>query len=383
MKKIIALLTVLALILAFAACPAPKEEIPDVQPTDDGSGAVVDTTPVPELPDPFGKVALVTDVGDIDDKSFNQGTWEGVVAFGEETGVEYKYFRPSEDADEARVETIRNAIADGATAVVCPGFLFETAIYEVQEEYPDVAFLLLDGTPHTPDYETFFTAPNTHNILYMEEQAGYFAGWAAVMDGYTKLGFCGGMDVPAVVRYGFGFVQGANDAAKEKGNVDDIDLKYWYSGVFWPTDDIKAKMSGWYGSGTEVVFSCGGGIYLSVVAAAEEANGKVIGVDVDQYAESDLIITSAMKGLTHTTHMALLALYANEWVWPAAYSGQTAVLGAADDAVGLPTAPTSWRLNVFTVAEYEALFAQVAAGSVAVSNSIDAPPTVDIAVKYE
>ncbi|MCL2695618.1 MAG: BMP family ABC transporter substrate-binding protein [Clostridiales bacterium] len=382
MKKIIALLVVLALIFALVACPAPEE--PVVDPETDDPNIDVDVTPVPEIPDGVsGKVALVTDVGDIDDKSFNQGTWEGVVAFGEATGVEYKYFRPSEDADEARIETIRNAIDDGATAVVCPGFLFETAIYAVQGDYPDVNFLLIDGEPHTEDYATYFTAPNTHNILFKEEQAGYFAGWAAVMDGFTKLGFCGGMDVPAVVRYGFGYVQGANDAAKEKGNVDDIELKYWYSGVFWPTDDVKAKMASWYGSGTEVVFACGGGLLFSVIAAAEEAGAKVIGVDVDQSAESDLIITSAMKGLTYSTHMSLLALFENDWVWPADFAGQTANLGAADNAVGLPTAAGSWRLSTFSVADYEAIFAKVAAGEIAVSNSIDAPPTVDIAVKYE
>jgi len=141
-----------------------------------------------------------------------------------------------------------------------------------------------------------------HNILYREEQAGYLAGYAAVMDGYTKLGFLGGMAVPAVVRYGYGYVQGADAAAQKLGLAPgSVEIKYWYSGVFAPNDDIKTKMSGWYTEGTEVVFACGGGIYLSATAAADAAGGKVIGVDVDQSAESPTIITSAMKDLTEVS----------------------------------------------------------------------------------
>lgn len=108
------------------------------------------------------EIALVTDVGNIDDHSFNQGTWEGVKEYAEANNVSYSYYRPSEDSTEARVETIKAAIEKGAKVVVCPGYLFEDAIYEVQSEYADVNFLLLDGEPHTADYATYFTAPNTH-----------------------------------------------------------------------------------------------------------------------------------------------------------------------------------------------------------------------------
>ena len=332
------------------------------------------------------KVALVTDVGNIDDKSFNQGAWEGVVKFCEDNGMKqgegYNYYRPSEDSTEARVETIKNAIGDGANVIVCPGYLFEEAIYLVQADYPDVMFLLLDGEPHDASYADYKTAENTHNILYQEEQAGFFAGYAAVKDGYKKLGFLGGMAVPAVVRYGYGFVQGANLAAEEMGVADQVSVKYWYCGGFAPTDDIKIKMAGWFTDGTEVVFACGGGIYLSAVAAATEANGKVIGVDVDQSAESECIITSAMKGLTNSVVLALEDLKANNGKWSADYAGKTAVLGAADECVGLPTAEGSWRLNTFTVDEYNKLFEDIKNGTVAVSNDTEVEPTVTIAVDY-
>ncbi|MBR0444089.1 MAG: BMP family ABC transporter substrate-binding protein [Clostridia bacterium] len=369
MKKIIAVLMALAMVLAVVACAKPAAAPAASEPAASGM-----------------KVALVTDVGNIDDKSFNQGAWEGVVAFCEGKGLKqgegYDYYRPSEDSTEARVETINTAIANGANVIVCPGYLFEDAIYTVQGSNPKVQFLLLDGEPHAADYSVYETTSNTHNILYQEEQAGFFAGYAAVKDGYKKLGFLGGMAVPAVVRYGYGFVQGANAAAEEMNIADQVSLKYWYCGGFAPSDDIKIKMAGWFTDGTEVVFSCGGGIYLSAVAAATEANGKVIGVDVDQSGESECIITSAMKGLSNSVILALEDLWANNGVWSADYAGKTAVLGAADDCVGLPTAEGSWRLSTFTVDEYNALFAKVKDGSVAVSNDTENAPAVTIAVDY-
>ena len=328
------------------------------------------------------EIALVTDVGNIDDQSFNQSAWEGVVEFAEANGYTKAYYRPSEDSTTARMESIKTAVEKGAKVIVCPGYLFEEAIYNVQDEYPEVNFLLLDGEPHNADYSDYKTGSNVHNILYQEEQAGYLAGYAAVKDGYTKLGFLGGMAVPAVIRYGYGFVQGADAAAAEMN--EQIEIKYWYCGAFSPSDDIKVKMSGWYSEGTEVVFSCGGGIYLSACAAAEEASAKVIGVDVDQYYVSDTVITSAMKELKHSVVLALTDLYANDCVWPEAYAGTTATLGAADNCVGLPTADTSWRLNNFTVEEYEQLFEAIKSGEIVVSNdTTEAPAVTNSTVDYQ
>jgi basic membrane protein A and related proteins len=318
------------------------------------------------------EIALVTDVGNIDDKSFNEGSWNGVKAFAEANKKSYQYYRPSEDSTAARVETIKAAIDKGAKIVVCPGFLFEETIFNVQDQYPNVQFLLLDGVPHNEDYSVFKTSSNVHCILYQEEQAGYLAGYAAIMEGYTKLGFLGGMAVPAVIRYGYGYVQGADAAAKVKGLAKgDIQLKYWYSGVFQQNDEIKTKMAGWYTEGTEVVFSCGGGIYLSATAAAQAAGKKVIGVDVDQSLTDNTgtIITSAMKGLTQSVELALTSLYKNNGKWDAERSGKTAVLGAKEDCVGLPTA--TWKLTKWTVADYEALFDKLVDNSVVVDSSSD------------
>lgn len=327
-------------------------------------------------------IALVTDVGNIDDKSFNEGAYNGVIKYAKEKSLTYAYWRPSEDSTAAREVSIKAAINAGAKVVVCPGYLFEEAIYDLQGQYPNVAFLLLDGEPHTADYKTYETKTNTCCILYKEEQAGYLAGYAAVMEGYTKLGFLGGMSVPAVVRYGYGYVQGAEAAATAK-NVN-VSIKYAYAGSFAPSSDLKTKMDAWYAAGTEVVFSCGGGIYLSVVAAAEAAQAKVIGVDVDQAAESATIITSAEKKLVESTYQALESFFNNKETWDADHAGKTLVLGAAQDCVGLPTSESSWRLTKWTVAEYETLFAKLKDGSILVDNSTAAAPTTSkVTVDYE
>jgi len=318
------------------------------------------------------EIALVTDVGNIDDKSFNQGCWEGVKEFAEANEKTYAYYRPSEDSDEARVESIRAAVEKGAKIIVLPGFLFANAATQMQAAYPEVTFIVVDTNPENP-------AENTYSIYYQEEQAGYFAGYAIVKDGYTKLGFLGGIDVPAVVRYGYGFVQGADAAAKEMGV--DVEIKYWYSGSFSPTDDIKTKMDSWYADGTEAVFACGGGIYLSALAAAEAADGIVIGVDTDQSYESDLIITSAFKNLKGSVEYALTSIYEKgEGKLPAEMAGLVDNLGVAAGAVGLPTDEHAWRFSTFTVEEYQALYEKMQSGELVVSNAIDEKPAVEKAV---
>lgn len=330
------------------------------------------------------EIALVTDVGNIDDQSFNQGTWEGVKQYAEDNDVTYAYYRPSEDSTEARIESIKTAIDKGAKTVVCPGYLFGETLATIQDDYPEVNFIGLDVTTFdmvNTDGEEVEVASNVALINYQEEQAGYFAGYAAVKDGYKKLGFLGGMAVPAVVRYGYGFVQGANAAAVEMGIESEIEIKYWYCGGFGPTDDIQTKMSGWYTGGTEVVFACGGGIYLSAVAAADAAGAKVIGVDVDQSAVSESIITSAMKSLTNSV-VLVLTDFADEGT---TYIGKGTTLGAKEECVGLPTAEGSWRLNTFTVDEYEDLFDKVKDGDIQISNSSseNEKPEVVISVDYQ
>lgn len=313
------------------------------------------------------EIALITDLGDIDDQSFNQGAWEGVKAYAKEHKISHEYYKPSGQSTTEYVEMIDLAVNNGAKVVVTPGFLFEEPIFICQDKHPDVHFILLDGTPHNADYTVFKTNTNVQPILYAEEQSGYLAGYAAVKDGYRSLAFMGGMAVPAVKRFGLGYLIGMDDAATELGLADDaIPVKYHYTGNFKASNEALTKAETWYQGGTEVIFACGGAVGLSVMQAAEGKDGKVIGVDVDQGHMSETVITSAVKGLAESVIQALTAHYDGTWV-----GGETWNLDASKDGVGLPTKEASWKFETFTVEDYEAVFAKLVDGTV---NVIDRLP---------
>lgn len=341
MKKVLALLLAFVLVFGMVACGGGEE-------------AVEDST---------YEIAMITDIGSIDDKSFNQGTWEGVVAYAEENGITHKYYKPTEQSTDAYLASIQLAVEGGAKVIVTPGFLFEEPIFIAQDQYPEVSFILIDGNPHNADYTEFRTNENAVGIVFAEEQSGYLAGYAAVKDGYTKLGFMGGMAVPAVVRFGYGFVQGAEAAAAELG-IDSIDMKYHYTGGFDATPEVQTLAASWYAEGTEVIFGCGGSVGNSVMSAAEAAGTKVIGVDVDQSPESDTVITSAMKGLAAAVESALTEYYAGN------FPGGEALVYAADmDGVKLPMENS--KFNTFSQADYDAVFDKLAAGEVSLQKDTD------------
>ena len=322
------------------------------------------------------KIAMITDSGDITDESFNQITWETCVAYGEANGIETQYYKPAEDTDEERINAVDLAVAEGATVVVMPGYLFGPAIAEEQDLYPDVTFIAVDVTEGdivNLAGENVALGSNVYICSFQEEQAGYLAGYAAVKDGYTSLGFLGGIAVPAVIRYGFGYVQGINAAAEEMGV--DVDVKYYYGGQFYGDDAITARMEGWYADGTQVVFACGGGIYTSAVDAAAQYDGKVIGVHVDQFPKiGDACITSAMKGLGSAVEAALDAYTSGNW---SSIGGKSEQLGLTQgDYLGLPTDDASWGFTTFTKDEYETVLGGIKDGSITVSNDTENQPEV-------
>lgn len=306
-------------------------------------------------------LALVTDIGTIDDKSFNQGSWEGLVQYATENNISHKYYQPVEKSTDAYLDSIALAVEGGAKLIVTPGFLFEEPIFLAQDMYPDVHFILIDGEPHSADYSEYRTNANVAPILYAEQQAGYLAGYAAVKAGYTKLGFMGGMAVPAVIKFGYGFVQGAEDAAKEMG-VAEITMNYHYTGNFDATPEAQAMAASWYNDGIEVIFGCGGAVGNSVMAAAEAAGAKVIGVDVDQSIESETVITSAMKGLAASVYQTVTAFY--EGTFP---GGATTVKDASNNGVALPMETS--KLEGFAQADYDALYAKLAAGEITIPDN--------------
>ena len=377
MKKFLAFVMAASMALSLASCGGSSASTATSTTTEATSEAAASTSGSKT------DVAFVTDVGNIDDQSFNQYTWQGVQDFCSANSLNANYYRPTEDSDAARLEQMDNAVNDGAKSIVVAGYLFGKAIAEAQEKYPDVQFLALDVS--ASDLGDKAPTANTALITYKEEQAGYLAGYAAVYDGYKELGFLGGMAVPAVIRYGYGFVQGADAAAQELGT--NIDINYFYGGQFYGDANITSRMEGWYSNGTQVVFACGGGIYTSAVEAALKNNGYVIGVDVDQnyigangvadgtYAYNPFI-TSAMKGLSAAVETALTDIEGGEWSEIAATNGN---FGLEDgDYIGLPTDDDSWNFESFTKDEYEAVKAKIASGEITVDNSSDdaTKPTV-------
>ena len=364
MKKFIVVLLAALMVFSFAACGGSKGGS-----SDDGTM----------------KVAMVTDYGDITDQSFNQTTYEACKAFCEENNIEFTYKKPASDADADRVSSIEEAIEEGYNVIVMPGYAFANAIYEVAPTYPDTKFVALDVSEGdlTAYGEREFDGPNVYSAVYQEELAGYMAGYAAVKLGYTKLGFLGGMAVPAVQRYGHGFVQGADAAASELGKSD-VEIKYVYGGQFFGDADITAAMDTWYGAGTECVFACGGGIYSSAAEAAAKTGGKVIGVDVDQQGIIDgqygegMTVTSAMKGLAPTVNTLLRAIKAGEWD---NYAGKIQNLGLVSEnpAENYVQLPESTQFgDGFTADDYNKLVKELYDGTRTVSNDTEKLPATKV-----
>ena len=380
MKKILCVLLALTMMLSLAACGGEAA----------GNGAALSEY----------KVAMISDYAGITDQSFNQTTWEACLAFGEATGTEIKYYKPVTNDTAGRVASAELAIADGHNVIVMPGYAFAGSVVELSGNYPDVKFIALDmaagdlleqgvalkgeAYDYNPDnwnLTDYVYMDNVYCAIYQEELSGYMAGYAAVKLGYTKLGFLGGMAVPAVMRFGYGFVQGADAAAKDLGIT--VDMKYAYGNQFYGDADLTAVMDTWYSKGTEVVFACGGSIWSSAAESAKKYGGKVIGVDTDQAAIIDasygdgITITSAMKGLAPTTVDTLTDVVINgNW---ANYAGKIQTLGLVStdpeaNYVQIPMGSTQFAEGKFTAEDYAAMVKAMLEGTIVVSNDIAAEP---------
>lgn len=385
MKKILAMLLAVVMVLSLAACTSgnpdptqtasePPASQPGTEESTEPSQAPTEEPPAPagDNPDDIAdtmtssdnkyQVAFITDVGQLKDKSFNQGTFDGVKLYAAANGKSYKYYQPANgDAatDDDRYDAMKAAVEGGAEVIVCAGFMQEAALKKAAAEFPDVPFIFIDGYPIGLD--------NVAGISFQEEQSGYLAGYAVVKEGFEKLGFTGGGGGtnPACCRFGYGFVQGANDAAKELGKTVDINYSWQYGASFQASPELQTMMNGWYSNGTEIVFACGGSMFNSVAAAAAANDGLVVGVDVDQSAQSETVVTSAMKGLASSVQWAVAKVYDGTF---SEIGGKGTSLGAKDDAVGLPTA--TWSLENYTIEEYEAQLADMASGKLVVDSMV-------------
>ena len=385
MKKILALVLALCMVFALCACgqsAAPAATEAPAAAEEPAAEAPAEETPAEETEAPAAlsaddiddtmtsddgkyEVAFVTDVGQLKDKSFNQGTFDGVKLYAAENGLSYKYYQPAngdQATDDDRYDAMKAAVDGGAKVVVCAGFMQGNALAKAAAEFTDVDFIFIDGW-------AFDGLDNIAGIAFKEEQCGYFAGYAVVKEGYTKLGFTGGGGGtnPACCRYGYGFVEGANAAAAEMGVNVEVNYSWEYGASFSPSQELQTKASGWYETGTEVIFCCGGNMFQSVSAAASANDAYVVGVDVDQSFSSDTVVTSAMKGLADATKWAIAKVYDGTW---SDIGGKATSLGVEDNAVGLPTA--TWSMTNYTVEEYEDLFQKVVSGELTIDADYEA-----------
>ena len=355
MKKFLALmLSVMMVLTAFGAVAetVDPDTIEDNMTSEDGKY----------------ELAFVTDVGMLKDKSFNQGTWNGVKAYAVANNLSYKYYQPGngdQATDDDRYEAMKAAVAGGAKVVVCAGFMQGTALTKAATEFPDARFVFVDGWVLTDEAGNVLT--NVAPITYQEEQSGYLAGYAVVKDGFEKLGFMGGGGGtnPACCRYGYGFAQGANDAAKEMGKTVELKYSWQYGASFSASPELEAMAKGWYENDTEIIFACGGSMFSSIVSAASANDAYVVGVDVDQSTQSETVVTSAMKELAKSVEWMLGKFYADEW---ADVGGVLTNMGAADGMVGLPTA--NWLFETYTMDEYNTLLENMKNGTVTVDATV-------------
>lgn len=392
-KRLMAALMAGVMVLSMAGCGKKAKE------TEAETSSVVQNETETTTSGQSYRVAMITDYGDVTDQSFNQTSYEACKAFCDANGVDFQYYKPTGDTTAERVASLDQAVAEGFNVVVMPGYAFPETIIQRSEMYPDVKFIALDvsaddilsaaGAAEGTDVKDCYHSDNVFCAVYQEELSGYMAGYAAVKMGYGHLGFLGGMAVPAVQRYGYGFVQGANAAAVELGNADQVTIEYAYGNQFYGDADITAAMDTWYQTnGVEIVFACGGGIYTSAAeAAAKVDGGKVIGVDTDQapiidaYGEG-MTVTSAMKGLAETVDAVLTGtVIEDNWE---AYGGKIDRLGLVsenpeENYVQLPIASTQWN-DGFTEDDYRALVAAMYNGEVTVSSDTSAMPEVEITV---
>ena len=374
MKKFLALILALVMALSLVACgggnTTDDNQNNDTPDDSQNTDAVVNADDIAdEMTSEDGKyeIAFVTDVGQLKDKSFNQGTFDGVKLYAANNGLSYKYYQPAngdQATDDDRYDAMKAAAEGGAKVIVAAGFMQATALTKAAAEFTDVKFVFVDRDSAVTT-EDGTALKNVLGICFQEEQCGYLAGYAVVKEGYTKLGFTGGGGGtnPACCRYGYGFVQGASAAAAELNEKVEMNYSWLYGSSFAASPELQTMANGWYENGTECIFACGGSMFASIAAAASANDGAVVGVDVDQSFESDTVVTSAMKGLAASVQWACAKVYDGSF---AAMGGTCATLGAKDDAVGLPTA--TWSLTKWSVDDYNAMIKAMADGTLVVDN---------------
>lgn len=357
MKKFLALFLSLTLLLALTACKAAEaasgaqqEQRTVTAPTDDATFVYQPEDPT-VTPAGGETIALVTGASGTESGA-DAMLWQGVQTFASAYGYTATTQTAEGDSSADAETALRTAAESGAKLVICRGDAAATALYRIQENYPDVHYLLFDDEPHNDDYSAYKTANLVHCVLFQEEQAGYLAGYAAVIDGYTSLGFVGAREIPGIVRYGTGFLQGAEAAAEQQGET--VNLKFWFADTYDENDAVTQRMADWYNGGVSLIFVSGGTLYKCAAQAAEQTGGKVVAGDTNVTALSDSVLASAVKCYNAAVQRQLYEFF-TAGSWSAQNAGQTERVGISNAEVALES-DTSWRLDSFTLDDYRSLY---------------------------
>lgn len=326
------------------------------------------------------RVALVTD-GDSDRNAIlNRAALKGMQSYADAVGVSFTRYGAYDTTHDSCKSILLTAIQNDAELVICVGTPFEQAVGELQDEYENVCFLLLGGVPRDSAGEALDISANVHCISWREQEAGYLAGYMAVLEGYRRFGFIGGERVPCVERYGQGFLSGIDDAARSRRVSGRVSVKYWYADTFSPDERIEEVSGEWYEEGTEIIFACGGRVYESVLSAAGNRQGMLIVSDADLSDDSQLFLTSALKGVDSAMIRALDEFIAGGRSWPEELSGKTASCGAREGCAALPVGDRAWRFGKATMEEYLQVLSRLRAGEIQISTGEDTLPQTAVSV---
>lgn len=356
MKKVFALLLSFAMLVSLAAC-VPQEQAQSADaftvPTDDASyvyEAAEDAAPLSG----GSVIALVADETGLESGAESM-LWKGIQTFASNFGYTAQSYTYEAGNGEAAQNTLAEAAQSGAALVVCRGEEMAKALFQIQANYPGVHYLLFDDEPHNEDYTVYTTESGVHCVLFQEEQAGYLAGYAAVTEGYTTLGFAGSDEVPGVVRYCTGFLQGAEEAAEQQG--EEVSLRVWYTGNIDDGELVTSRLVEWYDNGTGLILANGGNLVQYAMDAANQTGGKIFATDWDQNALGERVLGSAIKCYNTAVQRQLYTFFSGNSTWNQEDAGQTEKIGYTDGSVAL--AGSEWRFSHFTQRDYEQVYEQL------------------------
>ncbi|MBA2616246.1 MAG: BMP family ABC transporter substrate-binding protein [Actinobacteria bacterium] len=337
------LLASLALALGLAACGG-----------DDGDGggggtAAEDTTTGGDEGGEKMKVGLVTDIGGLNDRGFNQLAFQGLKQAESDLGVEIRVLESKSDADY--IPNLQTLAEDGFDLIISVGFLMTEATAEAAKAFPDTKFAIVDSAFDPP-------LDNAQGLLFKEQEAGYLVGYMAGLVTETgTVSSVGGQKIPPVDRFIAGFQKGAKDANP------DVKTLNGYSQDFVAQDKCKEVALDQISKGSDVVFQVAGGCGLGALDAAKSKSVWGIGVDADQAFLGSHVLSSALKRVDVAVFKAIEGA-----VNDAFEAGGVTSFGLAEDGVGL--GKTSPDANADAVSETEAQIEKIKAGDVEIPETV-------------